>query len=397
MAGRMLSMSSCGSRNRKARRGVSVVGLTGTAAAFFALGTMPLAGAPRAQADVEDIFQPVIDAIAQAINVVDPGLASSLDPGIDVGGVAASALPADVAENATVPLTLAGAAGDSAPLVDVSVGGGASIPVEVDTGSNGLILPWNDVGLQNLLNLFSDHLTFGTVGYGGDSAEPNIEVFYVQDPNTTVDFGNGIVTDPTTVDLALFAYPTSPSNYFNLDYYSLQGYDSGNNADGTMGIAAQPLIDPGTGSVITALPGDLGEGVLINETGGYLEFGPNPLTAIASVDGVPNGDLEVSVGGAGHDIVPVNAEIDSGGVYGTIPQSILVDNPPAVGSQLADGTQVEVYTSDGLPLYSYTVEDGEGPTVSADGTVMNTGARFFLAYPIYISYSPTGEGTDFID
>jgi hypothetical protein len=394
MTSRTHRMGNCGSRGRKARRGGRVIGLGCTAGAFLAFGFIPLATAPRAHADLEDIFQPVIDAIGQAVNVVDPGLATSFDPGLDLGGLAEPAAAAAAVENATVPLTLGSNYG--APLVDLSVGGGPNIPIEVDTGSNGLILPWNDVGLQNLVNLFSDHLTFGTASYGGDSADPNINVIYVQDPNTTVDFGNGIVTSPTTVDLALFAYPTSSSNYFNLDYYSLQGYDSYNNADGTMGIAAQPQFEPGTGSVISALPGDLSEGVLINETGGYLEFGPNPLTALASVEGVPNGDLEVSLGGAGHIAVPVNAQIDSGGVYGTIPASILV-NPPAVGDQLADGTQVEVYTSDGLPLYSYTVEGNTGPTVSADGTVMNTGERFFLANPIYISYDPTGEGTAFID
>ena len=394
MTSQIRRMGSRGSRSRKACRAGRVIGLGLTAGAFLAVGIVPVATAPQAHADLEDLFQPVIDAISQAVNVMDPGLATSFDPGIDVGGLAEPAAAAAAVENATVPLTLG--SNDAAPLVDLSVGGGPSIPVEVDTGSNGLILPWNDVGTQNLFNLFSNPLTFGTVGYGGDPADPNIEVIYVEDPNTTVDFGNGIVTSPTNVDLALFAYPTSPSNYLNFDYYSLQGYDSGNNADGTMGIAAQPFFEPGAGSPITALPGDLSDGVLINETGGYLEFGPNPLTALASVEGVPQGGLEVSVGGAGHVAVPVTAEIDSGGIYGTIPASILV-NPPAVGDQLANGTQIEVYTSDGVPLYSYTVEGNTGPTVSADGTVMNTGARFFLANPIYISYDPAGVGTTFID
>lgn len=387
MTGRIRRMGSRGSRSRKA----CVVGLGSTAGAFLALGTIPLASAPRAHADVEDIFQPIIDAIAQAINVVDPGLATSFDPGLDIGALADPAAAAAAVENATVPLTLTN--NDATALVDVSVGGGANIPVVVDTGSQGLILPWNDVGLQNLFSLFSDHLTFGTVGYGGSPADPNIDIVYVQDPNTTVDFGNGIVTSPTTVDLALFAYPTSSSNYFDLDDYSLQGYDSSLGADGTMGIAPQSF-EPGPSSPITALPGDLSEGVLINETAGYLEFGPNPLTPLASVEGVPLGDLEVSVGGAGHIAAPVEGDIDSGGIYGTIPASILTGNP-TVGEPLEAGTVIEVYTSGGVPLYSYTVEGTTGPIVSSD-TVMNTGARFFLANPVYISYDPVGEGTAFI-
>jgi hypothetical protein len=391
MASRLRRMGqSRRSRNAKACRRGRVVDLGITAGAFLALGTIPLATAPRAHADVEDIFQPVIDAIAQAVNVVDPSLASSLDPGLDVGSSAAPAVAAAV-ENASIPLTLTN--NDATPLVDISAGGGPDIPVVVDTGSQGVILPWNDVGLQNLLNLFSDNLTLEHAPYGGSPADPNIEVYYVQDPNTIVNFGNGIVTSPTTVDLALFAYPTSSSNLFNLDYYSLQGYDSSLGADGVLGIAPQAFT-PGPESPITALPGDLSEGVLINETAGYLEFGPNPLTALTSVDGVPLGDLEVSVNGGA--IVPVTGDVDSGGLYGTIPTSILVGGP-AVGQTEPPGTVIEVYTSDGVPLYSYTVEGNTGPTISSDDDVMNTGARFFLADPIYISYSPSGEGTAFID
>jgi hypothetical protein len=369
-------------RNAKARR--RVVGLGASAGAFLALGMVPLATAPRAHADIEDLFQPISDAIAQAINSVDPGLASSLDPGLDVGSVAAAALPADAADNATIPLTMDG----TDPLVHISVGGGPSIPVIVDTGSQGVILPWYDVGLQNLLSLASTHLTFGTVGYGGSPDVHNIEVVYAEDPNTTVNFGDGIVSSPTTVNLALFAYPESSSNFFNLDDWSLQAYDGSNGADGTMGIAAQPYT-PGPSSVVTALPGDLSEGVLINETAGYLEFGPNPLTALGSVDGVPGTDLEVSVGDGG--AVPISAVLDSGGQVGTMPVSIL-NNAPAVGDPLAPGTQIAVYMSDGQEIYSYVTSSGDSPIVSSD-TVMNTGWAPFQAYPIYISYSPTGEGT----
>lgn len=386
MTGRISRMGSCRSRSRKA----CVVGIGSTAGAFLALGMIPLATAPRAHADVEDIFQPVIDAIAQAINVVDPGLGTSFDPGLDVGSLAEPAAAAAAVENATIPLTMHG----TDPLVDISVGGGADIPVIVDTGSQGVILPWNDVGLQNLYNLFSDHLTFGTVGYGGGPSTPNIEVVYVQDPNTTIDFGNGIVTNPTTVDLALFAYPTSSSNYFNLQDWSLQAYDGSNGADGTMGIAVQPYT-PGPSSPITALPGDLSEGVLINESAGYLEFGPNPLTALGSVDGVPATNLEVSVGGAGHIAAPVSAVVDSGGQDGTIPADILTGNP-TVGQPLAPGTEIAVYESDGQLLYTYTTSAAHSPTISSD-TVMNTGWAPFQAYPVYISYSPAGDGTVIFD
>jgi hypothetical protein len=379
------------SRNGKRCRRGRVVGLGTTAGAFLALGMIPLATAPRAHADVEDIFQPVIDAIAQAVNVVDPSLASSLDPGLDVGSVAAAALPAAAAVNATIPLQVF----NTDPVVDLSVGGGPNIPVVVDTGSDGLVVPWYDLGLQNLLNLGSP-IGSGTAGYGASLAGgPNINAFYLEYPET-VNFGNGIVTSPTTVDLELFAYPGSTSNLFNLQDWSLESYLASHNAVGFLGIGPDAL-GPGPSSVITALPGDLNEGVLINEAGGYLEFGPNPLTPYASVLGAPiTISLDVSVGGAGQAIVPVDATtIDSGGIYGTIPSSILV-NPPAVGDQLAPGTEISIYTSGGQFLYSYTTTATNSPTISGD-TTMNTGWEAFQLYPVYISNSPSGLGTTVFD
>ncbi|MGA8543788.1 MAG: PecA family PE domain-processing aspartic protease [Mycobacterium sp.] len=352
-----------------------------------------MATAPSAHADVEDIFQPVIDAIAQAINVVDPSLASSLDPGLDVGSIAA-ALPAAAVENATIPLTMV----NTDPEVDISIAGGPDIPVVADTGSVGLMVPWNDVGLPNLFTLFSNlsHLTFETTGYGASPAGPNIDILYVQDPDTTVSFGNGIVTNPTTVDLALFAYPASNSDLFNLYDYSLPGYLHSVNADGFLGLGAEPtLVGPPGNSVITALPGDLSEGVLINETGGYLEFGPNPLSVYTSLLGAPLTEaLKVSVGGGGYATVDV-ASFDSGGTDGTIPADILVGNP-AVGQPLSSGTEISVYTSNGDFLYSYVTSAAHSPTISSDPT-MNTGWAPFQAYPVYISYSPTNLGTIVFD
>ena len=82
MTSRISRMGSRGSRSRKACRAVRVVGLGVIAGAFLAVGMVPVATAPQAHADLEDIFQPVIDAISQAVNVADPGLATSFDPAL---------------------------------------------------------------------------------------------------------------------------------------------------------------------------------------------------------------------------------------------------------------------------------------------------------------------------
>lgn len=369
------------------RRDVRAVGLEMTAGALLAAAMLQLGAAPQAHADIDDVFQPVIDAIAQAVAVADPGLVSSFDPTLDLGSIADPALAAAAAENATVPLELTN--NGVSPVVDVSVGGGPDIPVIADTGSQGLVVPWYDISLQNLLSLGSP-ITSGTVGYGGSPAEPNIDVFYLQ-YDETVNFGNGIETSPTPVDLELFAYPASNSNLFDLSDYSLQGYFGNADADGVLGIGAENGLNPGPDSPVTALPGDLSEGVLVNETGGYLEFGPNALPTYASVAGSPITQLEVSVGNGG--AVPVDATIDSGGTYGTMPASIL--NDAQLGEDLY-GEQISVYTSNGQFLYSFVPTEGDGPVVNGD-TVMNTGYEAFDAYPVYISYSPDGLGTTVFD
>jgi hypothetical protein len=380
-----------GSHRGKARRGLYVIGLAGPAGALLAMGLAAAATAPQAHADFDDLLQPIVDAAAQTINVVDPSLASSLDPGLleslapglDVGGVAEPAAAAAAAENSTVALQMH----DTSPLVDISVGGGPSIPVLADTGSEGLVVPWYDISLQNLFSLGSP-ITTGTVGYGGTLNDPNIEVFYAE-YDETISFGNGLVTSPTPVELELFAYPASFSNIFNPQDWSFEGYEGSNGADGVLGLGNG--VTPGP-SVVGALPGDLSDGVLVNEPAGYLEFGPNPLPEYTAISGAPVTNLEVAVGGGG--AVPIGAAIDSGGVYGAIPSDIL--GGATVGDQLSSGTEIEVYTSSGQFLYSYTAELPNSPTVTSADT-MNTGWEAFQAYPIYMTYDPNGVGETVFD
>jgi hypothetical protein len=113
------------------------------------------------------------------------------------------------------------------------------------------------------------------------------------------------------------------------------------------------------------------------------------------VDGAPLTQLEVSVNGGG--MVPVNATIDSGGLYGDLPSSILIGGP-SVGQVEPPGTVITVYESNGLEIYSYTTNatDLQGPTITSDDQ-FNTGYIPFQAYPVYISYSPAGGGTTVFD
>lgn len=88
----------------------------------------------------------------------------------------------------------------------------------------------------------------------------------------------------------------------------------------------------------------------------------------------------------------MHAVIDSGGVTGTIPSSLL--NTGQTSGMVPTGTEISVYTSTGTPLYSYTTTAADGPFVTT-GTDSNTGYLPFAKYPIYIGQS--GSGTTVFD
>jgi PE family len=270
--------------------------------------------------------------------------------------------------NRTVPLEIYGG---TEPLTNISVNGGPSVPVLVDTGSAGLVIPLRDIGLQQL----GLPTKFGVSAYSGG-------LTYVYATfNAPVNFGNGIMTAPTSVDVVLFSFPGS-----------FAGFVSSDGAIGVLGVGPN-ATGPGPSIPTTALPGDLNQGELIDEPHGVLQFGPNPLTPAVTVAGSPITTVDVSVNGGPK--VPVSTIIDSGGVDGTIPSSLL-GNGQTSGTAPA-GTHIQVYTSDGSTLlYDYTTDTTNSPTVITSG-LMNTGYIPFSQYPVYIDNSPSGVGTTVFD
>ncbi len=401
---------------RRCRRAVAAAG-----PAVFALGLTGLATAPDGHADTEDLLvAPVVDVLEQAVGLVasapaaaqldalltDLGqawAASPLGQSIDNGlvtllagtggnwlfpGSAAAAGTGtggteDTLTNAFVPLQMNNT---TQPQVNISVDGGPSIPVLVDTGSVGLLIPWWDLGFNGL----TLPIGFGEESYGGGD-NYGFHVFYAVMPSSTVDFGNDIftgtdiVTKPTSIDVELFAWPTSLNSHL------------GGTAEGILGIGPN-ANGPGPSSPTTALPGDLGQGVFIdqalvtNSTGseGVLGFGPDPLRGGVPVVGVPypESKLEVSINNG--PLQPVTGEFDSGGVYGTLPASILGYTPDS--GVVPAGTLISVYTQDGDLLYWYLTNAQNGPTVTTSNTMI-TGYVPFQLQPVYISYNPSGIGT----
>lgn len=250
------------------------------------------------------------------------------------------------------------------PVVYVSINGGKRVPVLVDTGSEGLVITSKYVGTQQDLGTSTGS---GASGYSGGLS-------YTFDTyTTTVDFGNGVVSGPTSVDIVSAASQSA-----------FASFASRNGVVGILGIGPNSY-GPGPSSVITALPGYLNYGVLIDEQHGLLEFGPNPLTAVTTVAGAPWTTLQVQVGNGAR--TTVTAAIDSGGVYGTIPSSLV-----GGASSVPAGTVIRVYTGDGLTLlYAYKTSYTNRPTVTSDD-YMNTGYVPFALGPIYISATgPVGQ------
>ncbi len=335
--------------------------------------------------------------------------------------------------NATVPLhqvTLAGTnSGSIDEMVNISVNGGRSVPVIADTGSAGLVIPITDIGLQHLgMPTGFTHVTYGEPGSG------NFVTDYCLKFNTTVSFGNGIVTAPINVDVPIYTMrsislslahpieiplpaPLSPIEITKLPTFQWTFPDVppfthyGESGTGILGIGPNAL-GPNPSPVTTSLPGQLNAGVLINATSptaGYLEFGPNPLTPIpnASVPGSPLTTVQVSVNGAPPQ--SVSTAIDLGGQYGALPASLvgtdtvpITVGPFSFGETVPAGTTISVYTNDGATLlYSYTTTAPTGPQVTSTDpssfAAFNTGATPFVQTPVYISNSPSGAGTTIFD
>ncbi|RUP07374.1 MAG: hypothetical protein EKK34_00010 [Mycobacterium sp.] len=265
--------------------------------------------------------------------------------------------------NATIPVRMVNT---TEPVVFISVNGGTMVPVLLDTGSTGLVMASQYVPTQNLGPVIGS----GTAGYAGGLTY-NYNTY-----STTVNFGNGLVTVPTGINVVTSSSPGS-----------LPAFLSKSGAVGVLGIGPNNGF-PGTSSIVTALPGLLNNGVLIDESTGVVQFGPNTSPGSITVSGAPITNVAVQINGGALQTAPVM--FDSGGINGTIPSSLL--GTGQTSGTVPNGTTISVYTSDGQTLlYSYTV-NGNGPGITSGG-IMNTGYIPFSQQPVYISYSPTAIGT----
>src|SRR5690625_1070009 len=303
-----------------------LVGAVSAVGAFLAVGT----AAPAANADFDDLFEPIIDAIS----AIDPGIAADTDPGAalasldtlfdswyqdlvytpihdiapwlfgsDVAGsaVASGSDATTVPDTFAVPMQINGV---TEPVVNVSVGGGQGTDVLVDTGAAGLVMPIWDIPWWNGTTGLPTGFNFGEFG-------SSLGYFYAELPTTVTftDAAGDTVTADTTVDAVLFSFPTSLATLLNGNW-DISSYLAGH-ADGVLGIGPNAL-GPTPDHIVTAdLPGNLGNGVLIDQPNGQLVVGDNPLQGGTEIDGAPWSTLDVGL--YGQDSQKLHDVVDYGG------------------------------------------------------------------------------------
>ncbi|KDF02028.1 hypothetical protein Y900_024640 [Mycolicibacterium aromaticivorans JS19b1 = JCM 16368] len=282
--------------------------------------------------------------------------------------------------------------------VGLSIGGGPVTQVEVDTGSSPLIIPITQVNADNIGQPTGKT---GMIEYGDWGK------FYYSVYNTSVDFGNGMVTAPTDIGVVTTVEESTDGGITWKDIPQSEWSDPKYAISADMGVCWGS--SDGLSSVVHALPTGLNQGLLINEPSGELTFGANPLTPVTSATGWYDTTLAVQISYAGTSSaiqqIVSNVTIDSGGLGGNIPRDVLPSSLSGydVGDDLPVGTTVSVYTSDGQTLlYTMTItaadySAGNVPDVSTKSYGMNTGSFPFLQGPIYFEYTPADVGTTTFD
>jgi hypothetical protein len=181
-----------------------------------------------------------------------------------------------------------------------------------------------------------------------------------------------VTTENTPVDIVWNSHGS-----FGSSVHNFQQFLDDNDVTGILGIGANtagptesPLEAVGYQGVTVDLPD---KELIIGNT--------NPGTAIFTVNGAPISTLYETVATAGKTTtgVSLSDDVDSGGVYGTIPASL----------GAVQGSTITVYSAapaqGGTELYSYTVGPGELPT-AISGTSIDSGVLPFFQEPIFLDY-----------
>ncbi|MFZ0227887.1 MAG: hypothetical protein WAL41_13305, partial [Mycobacterium sp.] len=331
------------SRNGTARRCGVVMG--GAVGAFVAAAAMATGSAAPAKADFEELLDPIIqpllmsvtdslagfdpaaatditswtDSLLSSLNSIDLAVPSAVEP--------ATALPAsDLTPPATayIPLTMQET---TEPTVNASIDGSTDQLLLVDTGSSGLVIPISDLdsGSNEFAELLSLGLpsSFGESGYSG-----GVDYIYLTYNNLPVDYdlGGGSTLDTTApVEVEVYSWdPSDPTSLFTNDAF--QNFLASNDSTGgILGIGDN--VSGGAGE--SPFQADGYDGVTVDEPDHYLiasDSNPGtPYDTLPSTGSTVSGLTETVTDPSTSTVVgtgTVSDDLDSGGVYGTIPSSI---------------------------------------------------------------------------
>ncbi len=288
--------------------------------------------------------------------------------------------------------------------VMASVGGSPQVPVEIDTGSSGFMIPTTQV---TDINSLGPAVGSGMIPYGDWGR------FYYTVYNTPVSFGNGIVTAPTDIGVITCVYEYLPQTGGGSAWQEVPQSEWGDPQYGInaiMGIGSVADTETGLATPVLALPDPMNGGLLYDLPAGQLTFAsPETTPSGTSVTGWWYTTLSTQVTSAkGDSLSPIPSgpvTIDSGGIGGGVPRSYLPSDLSylQVNDRLPVGTSISVYTDDGTTLlYTMTVSEtdwssGNGPTVWENNLGANTGMYPFFQGPLYFQYGPTEDGTVYFE
>ena len=351
--------------------------------------------AAPAHADFEDlldpIIQPLLASFTDAVSAVDPAAAlditswtdsllSNFDlalPSTDsaLAAAASSAEPAAVT-SATIPISVLEG---TEPTVGATVDGAGSTLL-VDTGSSGLVIPLTTLDgdstnflteLQTLSSLGTP-VSFGEGGYSG-----GVDYLYLTYDNASVDYGGVDTTAPIEVEV----YSWDPSNFGSLfTNDAFQNFGTSNDVDGILGIGTtgtggageSPIEAAGYGGATVSLSGNTGTLTLdptVNTTTAGTQLTATGSTVSGLTETVTNGSTQVGT-------ATVSDDLDTGGVYGTIPSSI---------SGVAPGDTVTVYEGS-TPLYSYVIGSSDELPTAVSGTSIDSGELPLDGHTLTVDY-----------
>jgi len=386
-----------------------LVGMGAGVGVFFAAAAMATGSAAPAKAAFEElldpIIQPLLTSLTDSIGAFDPAAALDLTSWTD--SFLASLNSIDLAlPSAAEPAAAVAAASDpttgtydipltvlegTEPAVNATIdGGSSSVPLLVDTGSAGLVIPWQDLGSSSS-QAFENLLSLGTpTGFSESGYSGGVDYLYLTYNSVPVDYVNdsGATVLGTSGPVDIEVYSWDPSNFFSLfTNDAFQNFLTSNDVSGILGVGENA-------SGPTTSPFESFGGVTVDVPGKDFIVGGDPVSG-TSLAGAPIITDYISIDGG--PLHAVSNDVDSGGVTGTIPSSLLTSSEYNSTTDLVNpGTTIAVYgNSNGTDeLYSYTVTADNAPIV-VSGSSMDSGVEPFLLGPISMEYTPAGTGTTF--